>query len=126
MRLSGRIWKDGKFWLAEVPMLDATTQGHSEREALRMTADLVETMADKKGLKVAVFPRSACESPSPAPVVSVDGERIRLRASQELILECGQAKVTLTRAGKVIIDGAYVSSRSTGVNRLKGATVDVN
>jgi hypothetical protein len=34
MRLSGRIWKDGKFWLAEVPMLDAMTQGHSEREAL--------------------------------------------------------------------------------------------
>lgn len=56
MRLSGRIWKDGKFWLAEVPMLDAMTQGHSEREALRMIADLVETMADRKGLKIAVFP----------------------------------------------------------------------
>jgi len=56
MRLSGRIWKDGKFWLAEVPMLDAMTQGHSEREALRMIADLVEAMVDKKGLKVAVFP----------------------------------------------------------------------
>ena len=26
MRLAGRIWKDGKFWMAEVPMLDATTQ----------------------------------------------------------------------------------------------------
>ena len=56
MRLSGRIWKDSKFWLAEVPMLDAMTQGHSEREALRMIADLVETMADRKGLKIAVFP----------------------------------------------------------------------
>jgi DNA-binding XRE family transcriptional regulator len=56
MRLSGRIWKDGKFWLAEVPMLDAMTQGYSAREALRMIADLVETMADRKGLKIAVFP----------------------------------------------------------------------
>jgi DNA-binding XRE family transcriptional regulator len=56
MRLSGRIWKDGKFWLSEVPMLDAMTQGRSETEALRMMADLVETMADKKGLRVHVFP----------------------------------------------------------------------
>ncbi len=56
MRLSGRIWKDGRFWLAEVPMLDAMTQGHSQAEALRMIADLVESMADKKGFNVDVFP----------------------------------------------------------------------
>jgi DNA-binding XRE family transcriptional regulator len=56
MKLSGRIWKDGKFWLAEVPMLDAVSQGRSRSEALRMIADLVETMADKKGFKVEVFP----------------------------------------------------------------------
>ena len=63
MRLSGRISKDGKFWLAEVPLLDAMTQGHSEREALRMISDLVETMADRKGLKIAVFlgPRGVFE-----------------------------------------------------------------
>jgi len=36
-------------------MLDATTQGRSRTEALRMAADLVETMADKKGLHVKVF-----------------------------------------------------------------------
>jgi hypothetical protein len=56
MRLAGRIYKDGRFWLAEVPMLDAMTQGHSRAEALRMIGDLVETMGDKKGFSVAVFP----------------------------------------------------------------------
>jgi DNA-binding XRE family transcriptional regulator len=56
MRLTGRIWKDGRFWLAEVPMLDATTQGRSRSDALRMVADLVETMPGKKGLHVDVFP----------------------------------------------------------------------
>jgi|SRR5215813_10160326 len=55
MRLTGRILKDGKFWLAEVAMLDATTQGRSRAEALRMVADLVETMANKRGLHVKVF-----------------------------------------------------------------------
>lgn len=56
MRLSGRIWKDGKFWLAEVPMLDAMTQGHSQAEALRMIGDLIETMLNKEGLRVDIFP----------------------------------------------------------------------
>ena len=56
MRLAGRVWKDGKFWLAEVPMLDAMTQGRSRPQAFRMMADLVETMADKKGFHVAIFP----------------------------------------------------------------------
>jgi DNA-binding transcriptional regulator YiaG len=49
MRLAGRIRKDGKFWLAEVPMLDALTQGRSRPQAFRMMADLIETMADKSG-----------------------------------------------------------------------------
>lgn len=56
MRLTGHIHKDGRFWLAEVPMLDAMTQGHSRAEAFRMIGDLVETMGDKKGFRVAVFP----------------------------------------------------------------------
>ncbi len=56
MRLAGRIWKDGKFWLAEVPMLDAMTQGRSRRGAFRMMADLVQTVANKDGFHVGVFP----------------------------------------------------------------------
>ncbi|MEW5071937.1 hypothetical protein AB1P14_09365, partial [Pseudomonas aeruginosa] len=38
----------------------------------------------------------------------------------------GKASITLTRAGKVIIRGAYLSSRSTGVNRIKGGSVQIN
>jgi hypothetical protein len=56
MRLSGRIWKDGKFWLAEVPLLDAMTQGRSRPDALRMIGDLVAAMVDKEGLEIEVFP----------------------------------------------------------------------
>ena len=55
MRFSGRIYKDGKFWLAEIPILDAMTQGHTRKEALEMAADMVETMANKEGFRVEVF-----------------------------------------------------------------------
>jgi hypothetical protein len=60
------------------------------------------------------------------PVVERDGERIELTADREIVLRCGQASITLTRAGKVLIRGAYVSSRSSGVNRIKGGSVQIN
>ena len=56
MRLAGRIWKEGRHWLVEVPMLDALTQGRSRGEALRMLADLVATMSPTPELHVAVLP----------------------------------------------------------------------
>ena len=31
MRFSGKIYKDGKFWLAEIPILDAITQGNVDK-----------------------------------------------------------------------------------------------
>lgn len=41
MELEGRVWKDGKFWLVEVPILDVMTQGKSKKDALRMIEDAV-------------------------------------------------------------------------------------
>jgi len=58
--------------------------------------------------------------------VETDGERMVVSARQQLVLRCGKASITLTRAGKVLIEGAYVSSRSSGVNRIKGGSVQVN
>ena len=52
MRIQGRLHKDGKFWLAEVPLLDAMTQGRTRKEALAMVEDLVETLADRPGFSV--------------------------------------------------------------------------
>ncbi len=58
--------------------------------------------------------------------VQLDEERLELRAEREIVLRCGKASITLTRAGKVIIQGAYLSSRSSGVNRIKGGSVQIN
>lgn len=63
---------------------------------------------------------------APAAQVKLDDERLELRAEQEIVLRCGKASITLTRAGKVIIQGAYLSSRSSGVNRIKGGSVQIN
>lgn len=58
--------------------------------------------------------------------VDVDGERLHVSAKDELVLRCGKACITLTRAGKVLIEGSYLSSRSSGVNRIKGGSVQLN
>jgi hypothetical protein len=53
MRFEGRIRKDGRYWLVEVPAFDAVTQGRTKREALEMAEDLLETMADVEDFRVA-------------------------------------------------------------------------
>jgi hypothetical protein len=58
--------------------------------------------------------------------VDAGGERMIVSVRQQLVLRCGKASITLTKAGKVLIQGSYVSSHSTGVNRLKGGSVQLN
>lgn len=54
MRVQGGIFEDDGFWLAEVPILDAMTQGASKEDALDMVKDLVETLANRPGFSVTV------------------------------------------------------------------------
>ena len=56
MRFPGKIKKDGKFWLVEIPAFDALTQGRTKREAFEMAKDLIETMAGVKGFRATVYP----------------------------------------------------------------------
>ena len=56
----------------------------------------------------------------------VDGERLVFTAKKEIVLRCGKASITLTRAGKVLIRGAYLLSRSSGVNCIKGGSIQLN
>jgi hypothetical protein len=64
---------------------------------------------------------------APATVtVDEDGERLIVSAREQLVLRCGKASITLTSAGKVLIEGSYILSKSSGVNRVKGGSVQLN
>ena len=58
--------------------------------------------------------------------VTIDGKRISFNAEQEIVLNCGEASITLTRAGKVLIRGEYVLSHSSGENRIRGGSISIN
>lgn len=55
MRFQGRLYKDGKFWLAEIPIFAALTQGRTRKEALVMIADWFETLIDRPSFSVTIY-----------------------------------------------------------------------
>ncbi len=65
-------------------------------------------------------------APAVSPTFKLDGERLVLQAEREIELRCGEASIVLTQAGKVLIRGNYVLTRSRGANKIKGAFVDIN
>lgn len=56
MRFVGRVFKVGRYWAIEVPILGVVTQGRSRKEAFEMVADAIEVLVNKKGFRVEVFP----------------------------------------------------------------------
>jgi hypothetical protein len=56
----------------------------------------------------------------------VDGRRVEIEAADEIVLRCGEASIVMRRNGRVVIRGTYVETRSRGVNRVKGGSVEIN
>ncbi len=56
MKLEGRVWKDHKFWLVELPLLDLLTQGKSKKNALFMIKDAVELLINDKSFSCKIIP----------------------------------------------------------------------
>jgi hypothetical protein len=74
--------------------------------------------------KKALAPRPAPKSEAAAaPTVE---EQLVLSASKQITIQCGESSITLTAAGKIILRGKYIVSRSSGVHRIKGGSVQIN
>lgn len=54
MRFRGKIYKDGKWWLAEVSIFAAMTQGRTRKEAVTMIVDWFETLIARPEFSVTV------------------------------------------------------------------------
>jgi hypothetical protein len=77
---------------------------------------------------IAPAPDLSAPTAEPPRVVEadVDGKRVRIVAQDEIVLECGEASVTLRRNGRIVIRGTYVETASEGTNRIKGGQVRIN
>ena len=69
----------------------------------------------------------SADGPSASPLsVRADGREVSIEAADRIELRCGEASLTLRRDGKVEIRGTHILSRSSGPNRVKGGSVDIN
>lgn len=101
------------------------------RAAAASGADVIVALEDGDAAKPIVLgiladPATAAPELKSDACVEIDGKRLVLTGREEVTLRCGKASVTLTKAGKIIVRGTYLSSRSSGVNRIRGGSVQIN
>ena len=63
---------------------------------------------------------------APDPRAETKPETLRVQAGRELIIECGDAKISLRKDGRIEIRGTHLISRSSGPNKIKGGSVFIN
>ena len=114
------------------PVILGRALRHAEPEAPATARPEPEAPSSPPVTEVEVASPSAPDTlPAPAvtqrgQTVTVDGQRVVLNGAKQVELRCGEASIVLTAAGKILIRGTYVLSRSSGANRIKGAFVDIN
>jgi len=54
MRFAGRAFKSGRYWAAEVSIIDVVTQGLSQGDAYAMIADAIEALVHRPGFSVSI------------------------------------------------------------------------
>jgi predicted RNase H-like HicB family nuclease len=59
MRLAGHVFKAGQYWAIEIPILGVVTQGRTKKEAYEMIVDAIESLVNKEGFEVDVYPGKA-------------------------------------------------------------------
>ena len=95
-------------------------------QVARLPSSPIESPERPAQADAAPVPESAADGGFQVIEADVDGRRVRIIAKDEIVLECGQASVTLRRNGRIIIRGTYVETHSEGTNRIKGGQVRIN
>ena len=58
--------------------------------------------------------------------VIIDGKRVIIDAEREVVLKCGQGSIQIRNDGRIIVKGTDILSRSSGRQRIRGASVNIN
>ncbi|MBL1259855.1 MAG: hypothetical protein COB33_004895 [Thiotrichaceae bacterium] len=58
--------------------------------------------------------------------VHIDGHKLIFEAKEEIVFQCGESSIILSKDGKISLRGTKISSRSTGKNQIMGASIHLN
>ena len=92
MRFAGKVFKPGRYWAIEVPILSVVTQGHTKKEAFEMIADAIEVLVNKPNFEVRIFPGK--------------GEYFEVGASDEAALTAFLLRRERTKSGLTLAEVA--------------------
>lgn len=109
--------------LAEGPVLARSLVVVSPA-AVEAQAEVLLSLTDAGPVIVGLLVPTGDELANPS--ATVDDDCMTLTGKRQVTLKCGDASITLRENGRVVIRGAYVETRSSGVNRIKGGTVKIN
>jgi hypothetical protein len=59
-------------------------------------------------------------------LAATDDRRVLIEARQEIEIRCGKSSIVLKKDGKLNIRGSDVTSRASGVNKVRGSAVKIN
>jgi uncharacterized protein (DUF2345 family) len=93
--------------------------------AATVNAEAGEPAGELESLLQAPVSHAAAQEPQVIEA-DVDGRRVKIVARDQIVLECGEASITLHRNGRIVIKGTYVETASEGTNRIKGGQVRIN
>jgi hypothetical protein len=77
---------------------------------------LLDQLLGEPAIPAAETPRTAL----------VDGKRVLIEGKDEVVLQCGEASITLRRNGRVVIRGTHLETRASGIHRIRGGKVEIN
>jgi len=59
-------------------------------------------------------------------MTTLEDKVLHIKADEGLVIECGKSSIILNKDGKVQIKGIELLSRARGMNKIKGAGVNIN
>lgn len=64
--------------------------------------------------------------PPPEEASAASPRNLRVESREELVIQCGKARIALRADGRIEIRGGHLISRSSGPNKIKGASIHIN
>lgn len=58
--------------------------------------------------------------------LQANDKKVCLEATEEISIKCGSGSISMNKQGRIVIKGTSIVSRSSGPNKIKGATVNIN
>jgi hypothetical protein len=75
---------------------------------------------EEKPIIVGLLDPPPNESDEPMP------RELHIESQEELIIQCGKSKIAMRADGRIEIRGGHLISRSSGPNKIKGGSVQLN